>query len=114
LFLRQLDERRKYLPSLVRAHLGNPLVDKGQEMRLHELLMNSPALAPADVSQVAALPLGGRLKMDPFNNKLEISKNKPVSLLSAREKMPFEVTPMFPYLTRLPNPTMKAAATGGQ
>jgi hypothetical protein len=115
LFLRQLDERRKYLPSLVRAHLGNPLVAKGQELRLHELLMNSPALAPTDVKQIAALPLGGRIKMDPFNNKLEISKNKPVSLLSAREKMPFEVTPMFPYLTRLPNPAMKAAATtGGQ
>jgi hypothetical protein len=115
LFLRQLDERRKELPALVRAHLGNPLVDKGQELRLHELLMSSPALAPTDVKQIAALPLGGRIKMDPFNNKLEISKNKPVSLLSAREKMPFEVTPMFPYLTRLPNPTMKAATTtGGQ
>ena len=110
LFLRQLDERRKSLPALVRAHLGNPLVDKGQDLRLHELLMNAPALSKTDVSQVAALPLGGRIKMDPFNNKLEISKNKPVSLLSAREKMPFEVTPMFPYLTRMTNPTMKAAA----
>lgn len=109
LFLRQLDERRKVLPALLHAHLGNPL-DSGKEMRLAALVTNAPALKENDVSQVAALPLGGRIKMDPFNNKLEISKNKPVSLLSAREKMPFEVTPMFPYLTRMANPQMKAAA----
>jgi hypothetical protein len=29
-------------------------------------------------------------------------KAKPVALVSAREKMPFEITPLFPYLTRLP------------
>ena len=112
LFLRQLDERRKTLPSLLHAHLGNPL-DTGKEIRLSALASGAPALAPTDVNQIAALPLGGRIKLDPFNNKLEISKNKPVALLSAREKMPFEVTPMFPYLTRLPNPTMKATAATG-
>lgn len=109
LFVRQLDERRKYLPALLQAHLGNPL-DNGKDVRMQALVTNAPALKLDDVTQIAALPLGGRIKMDPFNNKLEISKNKPVSLLSAREKMPFEVTPMFPYLTRVPNPTMKAAA----
>ncbi len=110
LFVKQLDERRKYLPALLQAHLGNPL-DNGKDVRMQALVTNAPPLKMNDLSQVAALPLGGRLKMDPFNNKLEISKNKPVSLLSAREKMPFEVTPMFPYLTRLPSPTVKAAAT---
>lgn len=109
LFVKQLEERRKFLPSLLQAHLGNPL-DNGKDVRMQALVTNAPALKATDVSQVAALPLGGRIKMDPFNNKLEISKNKPVSLLSAREKMPFEVTPLYPYLTRLPNPTVKAAA----
>jgi len=28
----------------------------------------------------------------------------PVALASAREKMPFEITPFFPYLTRLSTP----------
>jgi hypothetical protein len=27
-------------------------------------------------------------------------KSKPMALLSARDKMPFEVTPLVPYLTR--------------
>ena len=30
-----------------------------------------------------------------------MSKAKPVALISAREKMFFEVTPVYPYLTRL-------------
>ena len=32
---------------------------------------------------------------------MELSKAKPVALTSAREKMEFEITPFFPYLTRL-------------
>jgi hypothetical protein len=32
---------------------------------------------------------------------VELAKAKPVALTSAKEKMPFEITPFFPYLTRL-------------
>ncbi|HEX6879350.1 MAG TPA: hypothetical protein VF135_03225, partial [Terriglobales bacterium] len=77
-------------------------------------ISGAPELAPKDVRQIAALPLGGRIKVDPFNNRVEISKNKPVAILSAREKMPFEVTPMFPYLTRLSTPGAKPASADGQ
>jgi len=48
------------------------------------------------------LPLGGRIKVDAWSNEAAMAKTKPVALLSAREKMPFEVTPVFPYLTRIP------------
>ncbi len=37
-------------------------------------------------------------------------KNKPVVLLSPQEKMPFEVTPFFPYLTRLNTTLVETAA----
>jgi len=47
------------------------------------------------------LPLGGRIKLDPWSNKLDMMKIRSVPLLSSQEKMPFEVTPFFPYLTRL-------------
>jgi hypothetical protein len=50
--------------------------------------------------QIAALPLGGRVHVDLWNNNIELVKAKPVPLMSAREKMPFEVTPVFLYLTR--------------
>ena len=78
------------------------------------MFSGSPELAPRDVTQIAALPLGGRIKVDPYDNRVEISKNKPVAILSAREKMPFEVTPMFPYLTRLATADTKPAKADGQ
>ena len=61
------------------------------------------------IDQIAALPLGGRVKLDPWSNRLEMTKSKPVVLLSPQEKMPFEVTPFFPYLTRLAAPQAEAA-----
>jgi hypothetical protein len=114
LFLRQLEARRKSLPNLIRARLGNPLFEQKADVRLDQLVSGSPELAPKDVKQIAALPLGGRIKLDPFNNTVEISKNKPIGILSAREKMPFEVTPMFPYLTRLSATATKPGSADGQ
>ena len=114
LFLRQLEARRASLPNLIRARLGNPMFEQKDNVRLDQLVAGSPELAPRDVKQIAALPLGGRIKVDPFNNEVEISKNKPVAILSAREKMPFEVTPMFPYLTRLSAAGAKPASVDGQ
>lgn len=114
LFLRQLEARRASLPNLIRARLGNPMFEQKNDVRLQQLVSGAPELAPKDVKQIAALPLGGRIKVDPFNNNVEISKNKPIGILSAREKMPFEVTPMFPYLTRLSAAGAKPASTNGQ
>ena len=51
---------------------------------------------------IAALPLGGRIKLDPWTDQVEMAKAQPVTLALAREKMPFEITPFFPYLTRQP------------
>jgi len=44
-------------------------------------------------SQLAALPLGAHLKMDPWNGSVELIKARPTGQISEREKMPFEVTP---------------------
>jgi hypothetical protein len=102
LFLRQVDARRGALPHLIRSEMGNSLTTGGGgDLRLKELTNSAPKLEPKKVTQIAALPLGGRIRVDPWNNHIEINKNKPVTLLTAREKMPFEVTPVFPHLTRL-------------
>jgi hypothetical protein len=65
------------------------------------VLNSAPQLEKPRIDQIAALPLGGRVRLDPWSNRVELLKAKPVALLTAREKMPFEVTPFFPYLTRL-------------
>jgi hypothetical protein len=100
LFLKALQERAPELKHLIRAHLGNGLAS-GKSMRMSSLLNSSPQLETRKTDQIAALPLGGRIKLDPWSNRIELSKAKAVPLMSAREKMPFEVTPFYPYLTRL-------------
>jgi peptidase M48-like protein len=100
LFLRQVDSRRRVLPHLIRSDMGNSLFSSSTDLRMQVLIKSAPKLEPRKVSQVAALPLGGRIRVDPWNDTIEINKAKPVALLNAREKMPLEVAPMFPHLTR--------------
>ncbi len=99
LFLRQLQARAGSLPSLTTPRLGNALV-RGSGVAMSELAANAPELQMNRTEQIAALPLGARVKVDPWSSAIELVKAKPVPLLSAREKMPFEVTPLRPYLKR--------------
>jgi len=111
LFLRALQERAPVLPNLISPHLGNGLASD-KNLRMSALLANAPALDVNRLDQIAALPLGGRLKVDPWSDQVELAKAKPVALTSAREKIPFELTPFFPYLTRLSiGGTEKVAST---
>ncbi|HKS72420.1 MAG TPA: M48 family metalloprotease [Terriglobales bacterium] len=99
LFLKALQARAPELRNLIRPHLGNSMAN-GKNLRMSALLNNSPQLEARRTDQIAALPLGGRVKVDPWSNRLELVKAKQVPLVSAQEKMPFEVTPFFPFLTR--------------
>jgi len=100
LFLKALQLKAPDLPNLIRSHLGNSLAD-GKSIRMSTLLAQAPALDQKRLDQIAALPLGGRIKVDPWSDQVELSKAKAVALNSAREKMEFEITPFFPYLVRL-------------
>jgi len=104
LFLKALQQHSPDLPKLISPHLGNSLAG-GKSLRMSTLLAAAPALDERKLDQIAALPLGGRIKVDPWSDQVELSKAKQVALVSSREKMEFEITPFFPYLTRL--------ATGG-
>jgi hypothetical protein len=77
------------------------------------LLASAPPLDEHRIDQIGALPLGGRVKLDPWSDRVELAKARPVTLALAREKMPFEITPFFPYLTRLPNEGADKVALGG-
>jgi hypothetical protein len=98
LFLKQLDADSKTLPVLINPHLGNRIYLADQ------LISSAPTLQPTKIDQIAALPIGARLKVDPWSDHVELIKAKPLPLLSAREKMPFEITPFMPYLTRYQKP----------
>ncbi len=115
LFLKAVDQRAAQLEHLLLPHIGNTMLKGSQVQRMANLKQTAPKLEMAKVDQIAALPLGGRVRLDPWNATIELAKAKPVALLSAREKMPFEVTPVYLYLTRqLPGQkqaTASAAAT---
>jgi Peptidase family M48 len=100
LFLKALQQKSPDLPNLIRPHLGNGLAG-GKNTRMSTLLASAPELDPKRLDQIAALPLGGRIKVDPWTDEVELSKAKPVALISDREKMEFEITPFFPHLSRI-------------
>ncbi|GAC1440318.1 MAG: hypothetical protein NVS1B11_37440 [Terriglobales bacterium] len=101
LFLRALQLRAPALKNLIHPYLGSALASK-ETIRMSSLISASPQLQEQRTDQIAALPLGGRIKLDPWSDRIELVKGKTTPLLSPREKMPFEITPFFPYLTRLP------------
>ena len=98
LFLKQLDAQSKNLPALINPHLGNRVSLSAS------LLSAAPTLDATKIDQISALPVGARIKLDPWGDHVELVKAKPIPLLSAREKMPFEVTPFMPFLTRYQRP----------
>ena len=100
LFLKVLQTRATQLAALLQAHLGNSIAENGTVTRLSQLATTAPALDWNKLDQIAALPLGGRVRLNAWDNKVEMVKAQPVAITSARDKMPFEVTPFFPRLTR--------------
>ncbi|MFY9675064.1 MAG: M48 family metalloprotease [Terriglobales bacterium] len=103
LFLKAVQARAPQLKNLIRAHLGDSLLN-GDATRMSSLMTSSPQFDPKKLDQIAALPLGGRVKVDPWTDQLELIKTKPVAITAATEKMPFEVTPFFLFLTRFGAP----------
>jgi len=109
LFLTALQEREKEIPNLISGHLGNrvPVIADLKTTPTPDQKQNPQT--------IAALPIGGRVKLDPWSDKLELIKSKPIGTVAEREKMPFEVTPFMPYLTRYtteaPKPIAASTAT---
>jgi Peptidase family M48 len=104
LFLQALEVRQKEIPNLISPHLGDRV---GGIKDLAASIAVDPKQNP---QKIAALPIGGRVKIDPWNDKLELLKTKPVGVIAEREKMPFEITPFMPYLTRYGSESTKPVA----
>jgi protein involved in polysaccharide export with SLBB domain len=100
LFLKALAAHRAAMPRLLQASLGDQVADAAALARLASFTVAAPSLETDRLDQIAALPLGSRVKLNPWTNQLALVKTRPLTLLSPREKMPFEVTPFVLYLTR--------------
>lgn len=100
LFLKMLASRRQSLPSLIRPHFGSRMTSSHRGTHMARVLEAAPELDPAALDQIAALPLGGRVKVEPWDARIGLMKNNRVALLSPKEKMPFQIAPLMPYLAR--------------
>src|SRR5712664_3505656 len=105
LFLSALQARQKEIPNLIAAHLGDKVATIADIKAAPAANANSdPKKNP---QMIAALPIGGRVKLDVWYDRLDLIKSKPVGTVAEREKMQFEVTPFMPYLTRFSNDASK-------
>lgn len=59
-------------------------------------MSRAPELKPRQVDQTAALSLGSRIRVDAWTGRVYLMKTKAVGLIAAKEKMPFQITPLFP------------------
>jgi len=99
LFQQALESRSAQLPNLVHARFSNDF--ENSHLLGMRALANSPkSLKSKKPDQVAALPLGTRIKVDPWSDRIEMQKNKLPPPASPAEERPFEVSPFFPYLKR--------------
>jgi peptidase M48-like protein len=114
LYLKALEDRSGHLSALIYPHFGNRLAKGDEVMKMADLTDSAPELDIVNIKQLAALPLGSRIKLDPWDDHVEMQKSKPVALLGVRDKMPFEVTPMIPNLVRFKTPGPEVAAKQGQ
>lgn len=99
LYLKALGNEANRLPALIKPLMGSRMANGNTVLRMAALIERAPQLQTTRVDQIAALPLGSRTKLDPWTDDLRLMHSRPVALLSAREKMPFELTPIYLHLT---------------
>jgi len=108
-FLQVLEARSPQLPNLLRAHLST---DFGSSHFVAMRAIGSAKNLQVDhADQMAALPLGSRIKLDPWSDRIEILTAQSPPPMTAADKRPFEVSPFFPYLKRLAEPKATPAGT---
>ncbi|MGD0346019.1 MAG: hypothetical protein ABSA85_04640 [Terracidiphilus sp.] len=122
LFYAQLVDRSKVLKALMTSpRLGDSLLKADGTPWLADLQHMAPKINWDDLAQTAALPLGSWLKTDPWDDKVHMLNAKRYAPMNARDKMPFEVTPIFYKLQRYdaaavtpPAPASPAPASNDQ
>jgi hypothetical protein len=100
LYYAQLVDRSKALKQLNSPKLGDSLLKADGTPWMADLQHMSPKLNWDDLAQRPANPLGFWLKTDPWDDKVHQLNAKIYAYMNPRDKMPFEVTPIFYKLQR--------------
>jgi hypothetical protein len=99
LFLQALDASSARFPNLLHGRFSSDF--RSSHLSGMQARVDSGKPPNADrLNHISALPIGSRILVDPWSDRIEMLKSKPVRLTPA-EKIPFEVTPFYPHLKRL-------------
>jgi hypothetical protein len=99
LYLQQLQAREKGLKALTDPQIGDGLLRPDGTFWLQALVAKGPKLNNSDLKQQAAMPLSQFLRRDPWTDQVIKLNTAYEPLLSARDKLPFEITPVYLRLT---------------
>jgi hypothetical protein len=107
LYLAQLQARSKSLTALNEPMIGDSLIKdtKTGTFWLQALVGKGNKLDMNDLKQNAAMPLSSFLRFDPWTDQVVQMHPAFEPLLSSRDKMPFEVTPVYLKLSYYKAPT---------
>lgn len=98
-FMGELSLRAPTLKNLISANLGNSLAADGR-LQAPDIARGESAEGEGEPANAAALPLGSRVEVDPWSNRIRLAKTKPVSGTLPREPLAFQVSPFRIELTR--------------
>ena len=118
LYLQQLQAREKGLHALTEPQIGDGLTKPDGTFWMQALVSKSPKLNNTDLAQQAAMPLAQLLRFDPWTDRVIQLHSAYAPLLSSRDKLPFEITPVYLKLAYWqppapPAPPAPAPATTG-
>ena len=97
LYLQQLQQRIKSLKALNEPMIGDGLVKSDEDPTFWMAAIESkgPKLDMKDLRQQAAMPLASFLRFDPWTDQVFVLHSTFEPLLTAADKMPFEVAPVY-------------------
>jgi hypothetical protein len=112
LYLQQLQQRLKGLPALNTPVIGDALVksDKDSSFWMAAMMPKGIKLDMKDLKQQAAMPLANFLKFDPWTDQVVQIHPSFEPIINERDKMPFEVEPVYLKLSYYAPPAAPAAA----
>ena len=111
LYLQQLQQRVKSLKALNEPMIGDGLVksDTDPTFWMQAITAKGPKLDMKDLKQQAAMPLASFLRFDPWTDQVFVLHSAYEPLLTAADKMPFEVEPVYLKLNYYKAPADAAA-----
>jgi hypothetical protein len=112
LYLQQLQQRVKSLKALNEPMIGDGLTksDDDPTFWMQAITAKGPKLDMKDLKQQAAMPLASFLRFDPWTDQVYVMHSAFEPLLTAADKMPFEVEPVYLKLSYYKPPADAAPA----